>query len=249
MEITLDALALGKPTVIKDKQYLPTLAYTEGFVKEMLKYTKRFITKVQMPSQITLSKDREDVTYNKVWIQAIMPGMFDGLFEVYGFVYALDVKTPVYKIYRAFIDPDTLNTVAFDPNSIESYSLNPNEPITVDVSNLLEKNIDIHRHIKHLHESYISDDPVEIHELLGKFIDRTLLYDYKYIGGKIKLSTNNIINAYQKTFSDLTKPINKWLLYSNICNEINDDKDITNIFEKTLLVGMLFDLVENGNNN
>ena len=66
MEITIDALALGKPTVIKDKQYLSTLEYTQGFIKEMSKYTKRFITKVQMPNQITLSKDREDVTYNKV---------------------------------------------------------------------------------------------------------------------------------------------------------------------------------------
>ena len=66
MEITLDALSLGKPTIIKDKQYLSTTEYTEGFIKEMSKYTKRFITKVQMPNQITLSRDREDVTYNKV---------------------------------------------------------------------------------------------------------------------------------------------------------------------------------------
>lgn len=66
MEITLDALFLGKPTIIKDKEFLSTREYTEGFIKEMSKYTKRFITKVQMPNQITLSKDREDVTYNKV---------------------------------------------------------------------------------------------------------------------------------------------------------------------------------------
>ena len=246
MEITLDALSLGKPTIIKDKQYLSTTEYTEGFIKEMSKYTKRFITKVQMPNQITLSRDREDVTYNKVWIQAVMPELIEGLLEVYGFVYALDVKVPIYKIYRAFLDPETLNTVAFDPNSIESYSLNANEPITIDLSNLLHKPINIKKYIDVLKGHYISDDPVVIHELLGKFIDRVLLYDYKYIGGKVKISTNNIINAYQKTFSDLTKPISSWLLYSNICNEINDNKDITNIFEKTLLVGMLFDLVENG---
>ena len=66
MEITLDALFLGKPTIIKDKEFLSTRAYTEGFIIEMSKYTKRFITKVQMPNQITLSRDREDVTYNKV---------------------------------------------------------------------------------------------------------------------------------------------------------------------------------------
>ena len=69
------------------------------------------------------------------------------------------------------------------------------------------------------------------------------------MGGKIKLSINNIIDAYQKTFCDLTKPINQWSFYTNICNEINDDKDITNVFEKTLLVGMLFNLVDNEYNN
>jgi hypothetical protein len=66
MDITLEALYLGKPTIIKDKQFLSTKDYVDGFVREMSKYTKRFITKVQMPNQITLSKDREDVTYNKV---------------------------------------------------------------------------------------------------------------------------------------------------------------------------------------
>jgi len=175
-----------------------------------------------------------------------MPNPVENLLEVYGFVYALDVKVPIYKVYKAYIDPETLNTVAFDPTAIESYSLNPNESITIELDRLMQKQINIKKHLDKLHGTYISDDPVIIHELLGKFIDRTLLYDYKYIGGKVKLSTNNIINAYQTTFSDLTKPINNWLLYTNICNEINDNKDITNIFEKTLLVGMLFDLVENG---
>jgi hypothetical protein len=43
-----------------------------------------------------------------------MPKMIDGLFEVYGLVYALDIKNPIYKVYRAFLNPNTLNTVIFD---------------------------------------------------------------------------------------------------------------------------------------
>ena len=248
MEITLDALFLGKPTIIKDKEFLSTRSYTEGFVAEMSKYTKRFITKVQMPNQITLSRDREDVTYNKVWIQAIMPNMIDGLFEVYGLVYALDIKNPIYKIYRAFLNPYTLNTIVFDPSWIETYNIT-NEPINISINNLMARSVNIKQKIDYLNGHYISDDPDELHELLGKFIDKTLIYELKNIGGKIKLSTNNIIDAYQKTFSDLTKSINNKLFYDNLCNEINDDKDITNIFEKTILVGMLFDLVKNENNN
>ena len=59
-----------------------------------------------------------------------------------------------------------------------------------------------------LRGTYISEDSQYIYELLGRFIDRAIIYDYKYVGGKVKISTNNIINAYQNTFSDLTKPIN-----------------------------------------
>ena len=66
MEITIDALSLGKPTVIKDKEYLSTKDYTDWFIKEMSQYTNRFITKVQVPNQMTLTKNSEDVTYNKV---------------------------------------------------------------------------------------------------------------------------------------------------------------------------------------
>ena len=215
----------------------------------MSKYTKRFITKVQMPNQITLSKDREDVTYNKVWIQAIMPKLIDGLLEVYGLVYALDIKNPVYKVYRAFLNPDTLNTVIFDPNWIEVYNFESNEPFKVSVNNLMAKPITIKQKIDNLSGHYIDDNSENLHKLLGEFIDKTMLYEFSNIGGKVKLSINNIINAYQSTFSDLTKSINNKLFYDNLCNEINDDKDIINIFEKTILIGMLFGLVKDGNNN
>ena len=66
MEITLDALSLGKPTVIKEKQFLSTDDYTQWFIRSMSKYTNRFIVKVQLPNQVTLSKDSKDITYNKV---------------------------------------------------------------------------------------------------------------------------------------------------------------------------------------
>lgn len=244
MEITIDALSLGKPTVIKNKEYLSTKDYTDWFIKEMSQYTNRFITKVQVPNQMTLTKESEDVTYNKVWIQAIMPGIINGLFEVYGFVYALDVKTPIYKIYRAFLDHDTLNTVIFNQDWIECFNLEPNEPISYSLENLMQKDINVKPKLDKLKGHYISEEPQALHELLGEFIDKVLTYDYKYIGGKVKLSTNNIINAYQKTFADLTKGINDKMFYDAICNEINDNKDITNIFEKTVLVGTLFDLVD-----
>jgi len=66
MEITLDALFYGKPTIIKDKEFLSTKDYTEPFIKEMEKFTNKFIINVQVPSQLTFSESSKDLTYNKV---------------------------------------------------------------------------------------------------------------------------------------------------------------------------------------
>lgn len=66
MEITLDALIQGKPTIIKDKTYLSTRDYVEPFLSQVSKYTNKFICKVQPPKQLTISNQKEDITYNKV---------------------------------------------------------------------------------------------------------------------------------------------------------------------------------------
>lgn len=66
MEITLDALLKGKPTIIKDNKYLSTKEYVQPFIDEMSKYTKNFIIHVQLPNQVTLSENNKDLTYNKV---------------------------------------------------------------------------------------------------------------------------------------------------------------------------------------
>ena len=83
----------------------------------MSKFTKDFIINVQLPGQITVSNDSKDLTYNKVWIQAIMPDQctVDGYAETYGLVYAIDARVPVYKVYRAYINKETHNMCVFNP--------------------------------------------------------------------------------------------------------------------------------------
>lgn len=66
MEITLDLLLKGKPTVIKGKEFLPTKDYVEEFIKQMSKFTSNFIVNVTLPSQLTLTNKEEDITFNKV---------------------------------------------------------------------------------------------------------------------------------------------------------------------------------------
>ena len=66
MEITLNALLEGKPTIIREKEYFATKEYVQPFIDEMSKFKKDFIINVQLPGQITISNDNKDLTYNKV---------------------------------------------------------------------------------------------------------------------------------------------------------------------------------------
>ena len=66
MEITLDLLLKGKPTIIKEKEFLPTAEYVGEFIKEMTQFTTDFIINVTLPSQLTLTNKEEDITFNKV---------------------------------------------------------------------------------------------------------------------------------------------------------------------------------------
>ena len=91
MDIQLDTLLKGKQTRIKDKEYFETEAYVNPFLERMSKITSDFRVKVELPEQITLTKDGdvnfEDITYNRVWIQAVLEDKhtIDNHAEVIGF--------------------------------------------------------------------------------------------------------------------------------------------------------------------
>ena len=66
MEITLNALLEGKPTIIRERKYFATKEYIQPFIDEMSKFTKDFIVNVQLPDQVTISNNNKDLTYNRV---------------------------------------------------------------------------------------------------------------------------------------------------------------------------------------
>ena len=57
MDIELDQLLKGKPTIIKGKNYFPTAGYVEPFLERLYKYTDDFRVHVQLPDQITRTVD------------------------------------------------------------------------------------------------------------------------------------------------------------------------------------------------
>ena len=90
MQISIDQLMNGKATRIGKRAYLPTAAYVEPFIERMSKFTKDFIVEVELPKQVTRTVDgdvnADDITYNRVLIQAVMPEScsFDNHDEVIG---------------------------------------------------------------------------------------------------------------------------------------------------------------------
>lgn len=73
MEITLDQAFAGKNTQIKGNTYFNTEAYVAPFIDKMSKYTDNFIFNGIMPEQMTLSEGNTDITWNRMWVQAVMP--------------------------------------------------------------------------------------------------------------------------------------------------------------------------------
>ena len=254
MEITLNALLEGKPTIIREKEYFATKDYIQPFIDEMSKFTKEFVVNVQLPDQVTISNDSKDVTYNRVWIQAIMPDKctIDGYAETYGLIYALDARIPVYKVYRAYVNKETHNLCVFDPNWIQVYELKPETKLTYSIRELMEKPFDIEKRLKIMKNTFISADIEDVHKLLGKLINRSLLYEYRNVGGKVKISPSDVIKAFEDVYHNnsshyYVQPAVEGSLhnyYGAFCSQITNSKDIIKKKKKTILVGMLFDLVE-----
>lgn len=100
--------------------------------------------------------------------------------------------------------------------------------------------------------TFISADIEDVHKLLGKLINRSLLYEYRNVGGKVKISPSDVIKAFEDVYHNnnshyYVQPTVEGSLhnyYGAFCSQITNSKDIINRFEKTILVGMLFDLVE-----
>ena len=116
MEVTLDKLLSGKATRINSKDFLSTEDYVKPFIEEMSKFTSTYRIEAIPPSQVTTDKGGEDITYNRVLVQAIMPTQIDEYNEIYTLAYSLDIRKPIYKVYRAMFNNTTNSIVAFDPN-------------------------------------------------------------------------------------------------------------------------------------
>lgn len=116
---------------------------------------------------------------------------------------------------------------------------------------------DFEKKLHKIQNTFISSDIKDNYTNLGKLIEKSLLYNYKTLGGKVKISPNDVVKTYYEIFHNTTskfyidKPENCTIYhyYDTLLTHVLDDKDINNKFEKTLLVGTLFNIVDYEENN
>lgn len=253
MKITLDQLLNGKPTKIKDKDYFPTKAYVEPFLERMSKFTSDFRVEVKLPDQITRTVNNEintdDITYNRVWIQAVMPEEYawDNHDEVIGFLYGLDVRKPVVKTYRGALNRACTNLCVFDPQFLHVQELAPEKAIDFrPAERLMEQTSDLKLWLKNLKDTEWDREPALIESNLGKWVRNTINQSYDDGYGKVKLATSTVIDAYKSLFVDSKSEyyvkeeenVNMFNVYNAFTELITNDggKDIMNKVEKTLLL-------------
>jgi hypothetical protein len=213
MELTIDELLRGKGTQIKGKEYLPTAAYVEPFLERLSPYTNDFRVQVKLPDQITLTENggvnMEDITFNRVWVQAIMPDElnYENHRDSVSLLYALDTRKPVVKIFKSGVNMACLNMCIFNPSYINLQSLEPEAPINFKcVKPLMEEVSDTAMWMHKLEETEVPYNYELINENLGMWIRNSIKNTYDSGYGKVKLATSTPIDAYKLLYEKKDSP-------------------------------------------
>ena len=251
MEVTLNQLLEGKATKIKNKDYAPTRSYVEPFLERMSKITNDFRVQVKLPDQVTCTSGEgerhDDITYNRVLIQAVLPNKFDNHQEVIGMVYGLDVRKPLIKIYRGAINCACTNLCIFDPSFLNVQFIEQGKGISYKpVEYLMERESEMQLMLETLHNTEWNGSVQNIESNLGRWIRSALFFYFENGYGKIKLGTDIVIKAYSSMFVDQESPyyigegnnVDMFTVYNAFTELISNDngKDIMNKCEKTILL-------------
>lgn len=259
MELSIPELLKGKATQIKGKEYLSTEAYVTPFLDRMSKFTTDFKVQVKLPDQITLTKDGEvnleDITFNRVWVQAILPEeiSFNNHKESISLLYAIDNRKPVVKIFRSGVNMACLNLCVFNPDWLQCQPLEPTTPINFKgVEHLIQETSDVAAWLRKLEDIEIPYDNDFINRRLGMWVRNAMSCSYDNGYGKVKIATSTPIDAYKLLYEKPESPYyvqpgastDMFNIYNAFTELISNDGtkenkqggDIVNKAEKTLLL-------------
>lgn len=254
MKLELNELLKGKATKIKEKEYFQTEAYITPFLERMQKLTSDFRVEVKLPEQVTITKREDlnfdDVTYNRVWIQAVLPEQYcvENHDEVIGMVYGIDTRKPVAKFYRGGLNRACTNLCVFDPSYLSVQEIKSAEALNYRyLDNIIDKANDIMVWLQKLHSITVSRKYEDINESLGRWIRNAMHTKYNNGFTPVKLGVSNVVDAYKLLFEDAKSPyyvsadsggtdmFNVYNAFTEIISN-KDTKDIINKCEKTLLL-------------
>ena len=252
MQITLSELLEGKATIIKEKEYLSTKDYVQPFINKVKTFTNDFRIKVKLPDQITKDKDR-DMTYNRVLIEAVLPAnnTIHNHDEVIGFLYGLDIKKPIAKIYRGYLNRACTNLSVFEPQWLQVQEIKPDSSLSYDIQPLLEMEKGFKKTIEELKKKTLPRE--DLYESLGTWVDFCLTEQYDNGIHTVKLSPNLPIKAYKSLFIDTDSPyfvkgeIEPTLfdVHEAMTQVVTDDKrDLISPFEKTILINKMMGITK-----
>ena len=255
MEIALNELLAGKATRIRGKEYFSTAAYVEPFLERIQRLTNEISVQCQLPSQITYTGDgnlnTEDITYNRVLIEAKLPDEYkfndDPHRPVIGMVYGIDVRKPVVKFFKGMERMSCTNLCVFSPELLSCQELVSETAIDYKpLERIIQQTDDTAARLKTLISTEFECSDYNINESLGKWIRNCINYSYDNHYGKVKVACSSPIDAYKLLFEkedseyyfDNAKSISMYQVYNAFSQILTDGrkKDFFNIFEKTLLV-------------
>lgn len=243
----MNELLQGKATVIKTKEYLSTKEFVQPFIDEISKITTNFKITVKLPDQMTKG-DSTDLTYNRVLIEAVLPPSHsvEKHDEVIGFIYGLDVRKPIAKIYRGYLNQACTNLTVFNSKWIQVHELRPGENIPFSLQSLLESPSDFKQRIERLKSDFV--DPTTIFKRLGEWVDTTLRESWYNGVQNVRLSPTLPVEGYKSLFVDEdsdyyippTKQASMFDVYNAFTQVVTDDsRDFINKFEKTMMINKL----------
>lgn len=256
MELNLNELLDGKPTRIKGKDYYPTAAYVEPFLERVHRLTNELRIQVQLPKQITYTANgdinTEDITYNRVLIEAILPDEYkfndDPHRAVIGMVYGIDVRKPVVKFFKGQERRSCTNLCVFSPQLLACQDLEAETSIDYKpLEKIIEQTDDTASWLRKLIEIDFNCTSQNVNESLGKWIRNCINYSFDNHYGKAKLAVSTPIDAYKLLFEKDDSEyyagidsgnISMYQVYNAFTQVLTDGmkKDPFNIFEKTLLL-------------
>ena len=260
-EIQLNELLAGRATRIKNRDYFQTAAYVEPFLDRVQKISKEIRVQVQLPTQITYTANgdinTEDITYNRVLIEAILPDEYkfndDPHRAVLGMVYGIDVRKPVVKFFKGQERMSCTNLCVFSPQLLSCQDLEPETQIDFKpLERIIEQTDDTAIWLKKLIETEFDCSEHNVNESLGRWIRNCINYSFNNHYQPVKIACSTPIDAYKSLFEKedddyyigLNGNTSMYQIYNAFTQVLTDGmkKDPFNIFEKTLLVKDILDI-------